>query len=283
MQELMAAIGPLQTATETFAALGARLSIGATDDVAPEIVASLDEVLAAAGFPDVSAAEPQQRMMMLGLVRTMFAQASDMLASPTREAGWWYTDPVLLEGIGRASMMMPALMAGAPELKDVSSLLDIGTGVGLLAISATRTWPGCTVVGIDTWEPSLELARRNVRGANLDNRIELRKQDVVELDDVERFDCAWFPTFFFTRETIVNGLARIRTALTPGGYVVLGHHAPPVDPLARATNRLRTIRDGGSVLESDDAAELLRESGYEDVHALERTSPIPIGFMIGRG
>ena len=46
--------------------------------------------------------------------------------------------------------------------------------------------------------------------------------------------------------------------------------------------RLRTIRDGGSVLDADGAAELLRGSGCQDVHPLTRTWPIPFGFVTGR-
>ena len=125
MQEVMAAVNRLQAATGTFAALGARLSISSTDVVAPEIVAALDDVLGVAGIPDVNTLEPQQRMMMAGVVRTVFAQAGDVIARPTRESGWSYTDPAVLEGTGRASMMMPTLMAAAPELAGVSSFLDV--------------------------------------------------------------------------------------------------------------------------------------------------------------
>jgi protein-L-isoaspartate O-methyltransferase len=266
---------------ETYAALGARLSISPNDDVSPEIIAALDDVLAAADI-DISALEPPQRMQIAGLVRTMFAQSGDLLARPAREAGWSYTDPALLEGIGRASMMIPGLLSAAPELANVSSLLDIGTGVGWLAVAATQTWPGCKVVGIDVWDPSLEIARRNIKGANVDDRVELRKQDLVDVDDEARFDCVWFPTFFFPRETIVDSLPKLRTTLTPGGHVVLAHAEPPPEPLVQATNRLRTIRDGGSALDSDSAAQMLRDAGYDEVHSIPRTAPIPIGFVIGR-
>jgi SAM-dependent methyltransferase len=281
MQEVMAAMSRLQVATETYAALGARLSISPTDDVAPEIVSALDDVLAAAGI-DINTLEPQQRMMIAGLVRTMFAQSGDLLARPARAPGWSYTDSALLEGIGRASMMMPTLLATAPELANVSSLLDIGTGVGLLAVAATQTWPECAVVGIDVWEPSLDLARNNVKGANLDNRIELRMQDLADIDDVERFDCVWFPTFFFSREAIIDALPKLSAALTGGGHVVLAHADPPTDALVQATNRLRTVRDGGSGLDSEGATQLLGDAGYDEVHSIPRTTPVPIGFVIGR-
>jgi predicted O-methyltransferase YrrM len=281
MQEMTAVITRFQAATDALAALGARLGMGEGDTVAPEILAALDEVLAAAGVTDVDGLEPQQRAMMAGLIRTAFAQSADLLGRPTRDAGWSYTDPVLLEGQGRGSMM-PTMLRGSGELTDVSSLLDIGTGVGLLAVSAARVWPECTVTGIDVWEPSLELARRNVTAAGLDHRIEIRRQDVLDLDDVDRYDCVWLPSFFFSREVLAAALPKIIAATRPGGRVVMAHYEPPPGPLPRTTMRLRTIRDGGSVLDADGAAELLRDAGCQDVHSLARKSPVPIGFVTGQ-
>jgi len=282
MQEMAAVITRFQTATDALAALGARLGIGEADTVPPEILTAIEEVLAAAGVTDVDGLEPQQRAMLAGLIRTMFAQSADLLGCPTRDAGWSYTDPVVLEGVGRGSMMMPALLRGSGEFTDVSSLLDIGTGVGLLAVSAARVWPECTVTGIDVWEPSLELARRNVKAAGLDHRIEIRRQGMQDLDDTERYDCVWVPSFFFGPETIAAALPKIITSALPDGQIVMAHYEPPPDPLPRATMRLRTIRDGGSVLDADGAAELLRGTGCKDVHSLARTWPIPFGFVTGR-
>jgi hypothetical protein len=67
MQNMAAAITRLQATTDALGALGARLSIGEGDTVAPEILAALDEVLAAAGAPDVGSLESQQRTMMAGM------------------------------------------------------------------------------------------------------------------------------------------------------------------------------------------------------------------------
>jgi protein-L-isoaspartate O-methyltransferase len=282
MQEMTAVITRFQAATDALAALGVRLGMGEGDTVAPDILAAIDDVLAAAGVSGVDGLEPQQRAMMAGLVRTMFAQSADLLGRPGRDAGWSYTDPVLLEGVGRASMMMPTLLRGSGELTDVSSLLDIGTGVGLLAVSAARVWPGCTVTGIDVWEPSLELARRNVAAAGLEHRIEIRRQDLLDLDDADRYDCVWLPSFFFSPEALAAALPKIIAATLPGGRVVMAHYEPPPDPLPRTTMRLRTVRDGGSMLDSGGAAGLLRGAGGQDVHSLARTWPVPFGFVTGR-
>jgi predicted O-methyltransferase YrrM len=266
MQEMAAVISRFQAATDALAALGARLGLGDGDTVAPEILAALDEVVAAAGVTDVDGLEPQQRAMLAGLIRTMFAQSADLLGCPTRDSGWSYT----------------TLLAGSGELNGVSSFLDIGTGVGLLAVSAARVWPGCTVTGIDVWAPSLELARRNVSAAGLGDRIEIRDQDLLDLDEVDRYDCVWLPTFFFGRDVLAVALPKIIAATRPGGHVVAAYYEPPPDPLPRTTMRLRTIRDGGSVLDADGAAELLRDAGCQDVHPLTRTWPIPFGFVTGR-
>ncbi len=87
MQEMTAVITRFQAAIDALAALGARLGMGEGDTMAPEIRTALDDVLAASGVDGVDGLEPQQRAMMAGLVRTMFAQSADLLGCPIRDAG----------------------------------------------------------------------------------------------------------------------------------------------------------------------------------------------------
>ena len=237
--DVAGAVSRLQATTDALAALGARLAIGDHNTVAPEIRSALDEVLAAVGVGDVADLDPQQCAMMAGLVRTVFAQSADLLDRPTRDIGWSYTDPALLEGQGRASMMMPTLLAGTGELGDVSSFLDIGTGVGLLAVSAARVWPRCTVVGIDVWKPSLDLARRAVTTAGLDDRIEIREQDVLDLDDVDRYDCVWLPSFFFRGDILAAAMPKIVAATEA---MSRGPAMSPSTGMTRGTSRDRYSR-----------------------------------------
>jgi len=53
------------------------------------------------------------------------------------------------------------------------SLLDIGTGTGILAIGAALLQPGSRVVGIDIDPRAVEVARENVEINNLSNQIDL--------------------------------------------------------------------------------------------------------------
>ncbi|HKA20904.1 MAG TPA: 50S ribosomal protein L11 methyltransferase [Blastocatellia bacterium] len=54
------------------------------------------------------------------------------------------------------------------------SLLDIGTGTGILAIGAALLQPGARVVGIDIDPRAVEVARENVEINNLASQIDLR-------------------------------------------------------------------------------------------------------------
>jgi hypothetical protein len=142
-------------------------------------------------------------------------------------------------------------------------------------------WPKAVITGIDVWGPSLERARANVRGADLDGRITLRTQDVAELDDVDTYDCAWVPTFFLDDSVLDAALPRVVRATVPGGWIVLGLFADPPVALAKATNPLKTIRGGGTMLSEDNAQGRLEQAGCVGVHARARSGP-GLAFVLGQ-
>jgi SAM-dependent methyltransferase len=283
-EDVIGAVNSLMVATEALAAIGARLSAEAPGaaESDPATLEALRNVCVAAGVGDIGELEPPQRMMVLSIVRLCFGQADELLGQPERPPGWTFTDPAVLEGIGRGSMMVIRLMAAMPQLEKVASLLDVGVGVGWLAVAAAQQWPDATITGIDIWEPSLERARANVRASGLEDRIELRRQDVVDLDDVDVYDCAWLPTFFIPRHALGTAVANVVRAVEPGGHVVLGRFSEGGSALADATSALRTIRGGGTVLSAEDCLSLLRDAGCEDTQAPGRDHPMPVQLIIGR-
>lgn len=114
--------------------------------------------------PDLPDAFPtEQAETTLASIGFALRDAADLLANPAREPGWQHEDPALLQLIGRSSRRMvheiEAASAARPQLREAlrkpGAFLDVGTGVGWLAIEAARTWPALHVVGIDVWEPSL--------------------------------------------------------------------------------------------------------------------------------
>jgi predicted O-methyltransferase YrrM len=179
--------------------------------------------------------------------------------------------------------MVPGLLAAAaPQFAGVRSFLDVGTGVGLLAIAAARTWPAAAVTGIDIWEPSLEIAAGNIKAAGLTDRVTVRRADVTSIDETGSYDCAWFPTFFVSEPVFGAAVPRLVRSLRPGGWLVLGRMAPPPDPVAQAASALRTIRGGGADFAAPRLASALEAAGCASVGALPRTGPAPMEFIVGQ-
>ena len=282
-EEIMGTVMPWTVAADALAALGAQLALDESGGGDPRVVESLHAVSRAAGIAGLGDLSPQERGALIGVVRSSLRQAVELLDHADRDPGWTYTDPDILDGWGRGSAMVPTLLrTTAPEIGEVTSLLDIGTGVGLLAISATTAWPQASVVGIDQWEPSLARARANVARAGLEDRITLRTQDLHELDDVESYDCVWFPTFFFSEAVVAKTLEAIMRATKPGGWIVLGRLVPIPNPLGAATLALRTARAGGENVDAERTSALLRDIGCTEVREAPAPVPVPMSFTVGQ-
>jgi len=178
--------------------------------------------------------------------------------------------------------VVPAL-EGLVETLDggASTMLDVGVGVAAMAVEYCRVFPTLRVVGLDVFPRALKLARGVVDEAGMTARIELRHQDVADLEDVGVFDLAWLPAPFVPRASIEAGLPRMAAALAPGGWLVVGHGKFHGNGLAAAVTRLKTTAYGGTPLDDDGAQELLRTAGLEQVSSLVTPEGAP-GISVGR-
>src|SRR5437764_9404817 len=113
-EDTMATVQRWIVATDAAAALAAELKLQQTGQHAPaEIDAALRAVSVAAGLGDLDQLAPEQRGILITRITTTLRHANELVDNPAREPGWVYTDPVILEGWGRASMAVPALIAQA--------------------------------------------------------------------------------------------------------------------------------------------------------------------------
>src|SRR5215469_10811095 len=231
-EALVAAVQRFSVSVEALAALGAELRLrrnGVNCD--PSVQTLLKKVVASIEPGLLDGIDVSQETAVLAIIEATFRQATDLLERPTRASGWTYEDPVVLEAQGQASRIIvraiKALAERRPQLAAAlhrpAAFLDIGTGVGRLAIEAARTWPALRVVGIDPWEPALRIARRNVAESDAKERIDLRRQEVEQLQDAaEEFALAWLPAPFIPAEVVMATLERINRALVPGGWLITG-------------------------------------------------------------
>jgi SAM-dependent methyltransferase len=295
LQALRQIVAPLTNSALALGALGAALDARTSGvPLDPRVRAHVDGVLDALGAREVVASlSPAELAPVLAMTRAMLTQAAN-LTSPTRRAvSWSSTDPEFLQAVGVGSvghvhalkgMVLPSL-AGAAERLEVEggAFLDLGTGVGMVAIEVVRLWPKARVVGLDVWAPSLALARENVRRAGLGERIELREQGGQDLPDEAAFDIAWVAQPFIPGELMGRILERVHRALRPGGWVVTGTaNTSSPDPLSASIGRLLTGTWGGGVVSNVEVEAMLTGAGFAEVRTMPAPPTAPAVFIVGR-
>ncbi|MGY1593885.1 SAM-dependent methyltransferase [Geodermatophilus sp. SYSU D00708] len=287
---LMTRAVELGVATDALAALAAHVRIeteGLPAD--PAVRAVLADV--AAELLGGNAVAPVPAAQVVGLARTWLRQAVDLVDDPGRSGGWDRVDERLLQSIGRLSMgIAGAVRAAEPALPGLaealarpgSTLLDVGTGTGWLAIALAQAYPHLHVTGIDLFEPALDLAKVNRADAGLTDRIDLRLQDAAALDETEAYDVVWLPMPFLRRGLVPEVLEAACRALRPGGWLLAGTFAGGPDRLGQLLTDLRTVRSGGHPWQPAELLDLLRDAGLSDVAEVPRSWAAPVRLYAGR-
>jgi precorrin-6B methylase 2 len=279
----------LNSSLETLAGIGAELRLrcdGLTGDA--RVRTLLQDVVHRVDPTLLDGINPGQAQAALGLIRTSFRQAMDLLENPERAPGWIYEDPVVLDAQGQVSRLIVRGIAAvgaqradlASRLQQPGTFLDIGTGVGWLAIEAAQSWPKLQVVGVDSWQPALKLARKNLAQSSVAARVEFRLQRIEELTDEAVFALAWLPAPFIGEEAMAAALERVYQALRPSGWLIVGLYPPTPDELGQILTKLRIVRSGGHPWTATEIGERLRTLGFESI---ETFSPMPpVLFVLGQ-
>lgn len=263
----------------------AALALVARGDGPPELTAAAWDLLAAAGLTTepggpltrFGTATPEQ---VASQAATALHQASALASG--RGSHWGtQTDEALLtqghasaRGAAMARFMLPMMGDLAARVTEPGArFLDVGTGVGALAVGFAEVFPQLQVLGIDILDRALDLARQTIAASSASARVTVRKQDVAEFTDDTGFDVAWLPAPFIAQPALRNGLPRVAAALRPGGWLILGHGKFGGTPAEDALTQLKTVAHGGTPLDESAACQLLRNAGLTSV----RTIPTPPG------
>ncbi len=282
-RQLAAVINRLVASTETLAALTVHLG-GLTGELELEPETARRVAALADTVVDLDGVDPAILRTHGAMGRAMLAQAKAFAAMPGEPGAWAITDPLVLQTLGRGSSafasqivhhIAPAIPGFAEAITDEGArVLDVGVGVGALAIEFARHLPSAHVVGLDVWHPAIELARANVDAASLGNRVEIRDQDVATFEDADGFDLVWFAGPFIPGAVQPIGIRRCVNAMRPGAWLVYGAFGGG-DALTNALGDLRTLRSGGPVLTTTEIEGLLRSAGLVDV----QEAPVLIGIV----
>ena len=225
--------------------------------------------------------------------RAAQAAASLLQAAAIAQAGelsWSDQSDEALQAQGRASALggpafarMIPMIPGMAELlaRPDAAVLDVGTGIGAMAVAYAEALPGVRVVGIDVLPRAIELAAETIANSTVAHRVEVRLQDVQDLVDIDRYAMAWVPAPFIAEVPLREGLRRVAAALVPGGWAALGYGRLTGTPIEQAVTRFKTVAYGGTPLDPDQAGELLAGVGLVDM-TMPPTPPGAPALTIGR-
>jgi ubiquinone/menaquinone biosynthesis C-methylase UbiE len=106
-------------------------------------------------------------------------------------------------------------------LDEGTTIVELGTGPGLLAIELHKLWPQAKIVGVDPSEEMLSIARKNAEGAGiLDFEAKLGTAEEIPLAP-ESADLVVSQSSFHEWEDPQEGLGEAFRILKPGGSLIL--------------------------------------------------------------
>lgn len=278
-------INELSQAARMLALVGAGLKLRNADAGDPAIRQEIDAGLRLVlGSADIAIADAELTPLLTKIDMAL-TESAELFKHPARSAGWQVEDQELLLAMGRASGQafgrILALAESRPSLRKALDglFLDVGTGVGGIALAAAQSCPRLQIDAIDIWEPALRLAAENVAASGHAARIQLRKRDVTELEAGPRYTLAWLPTMFLKRSVLDQAIDRIVAASRSGSWLVAPIYTVPDEPFAALISSLRTLRGGGELRDPAELTTLLRSRGYGNIEV--DIGPIS-SFVIGR-
>ena len=107
------------------------------------------------------------------------------------------------------------------HIEEASQVLNIGCGIGVGPAYIARKH-GCRVMGVDISEKMIEWSRRRARGERVEDKVEFRTADVLDLPfQADQFDVVICESVLIFVEDKSRAIQECVRVTKPGGYVGL--------------------------------------------------------------
>ena len=165
------------------------------------------------------------------MVATLLALVSGMTGTVRRMGGQFHLDAdtylVMMRSEIRRYDELQAALADATADISARTILDLGSGTGETAIATLRRHPGATLIGIDSSEDMLSIARQQLPSATF---LVSRLEDPLPSGPFDVVVSA-FAIHHLDGEEKALLFRRIADALTPGGRFVMLDVVVPAEPV----------------------------------------------------
>ena len=176
---------------------------------------------------------------------------------------WHEQDPAVFEGTERffrpgytASLTtewVPALPGVAGRLAAGGRVADVGCGHGVAAVLLARAYPQASVHGYDFHDRSIAVARQQAARAGLAGRIRFETLDATSYP-AGGFDLICLLDVLHDLGDPAAALAHARTALAPGGAVLVVEPAAADDYAANLASPMAALSYAASTFQCTPAA-----------------------------
>ena len=124
-------------------------------------------------------------------------------------------------------MLLPELPELTERLNGGGTILELGCGAGAGLVSLSRTFPHCTVTGLDPDPTSIELARKRIEEAGFEERVHAEEMRGEDLTSEDAFDFIYTQISLHEMDDARAVLANARRALKADGVLLITEIAAP--------------------------------------------------------
>ncbi len=116
---------------------------------------------------------------------------------------------------------MPDVHARLGQSDPPARIADLGCGAGWSSIGMARVYPHVRVDGFDLDPASVEMAKQNLRGSGVEDRVSFELRDARDTAHAGTYDLVTILEALHDMSDPVGALKAARTLLVPGGSVFI--------------------------------------------------------------